>query len=71
MIADELVASMKERYAHVHPLVFQRSLEHAQSHGELFDILESIPELPYTWDEVSHRWIHMPDLTYSRKLRKK
>lgn len=67
---DEVQEALRKRYSHLHPLLFQRSLEKARSDGELFDILESIPEAhPIIWDEESRRWIHTPDLLQSEHLR--
>jgi hypothetical protein len=51
MIEQKIIDSLKEKFADVHPLVFQRSLEHAKTAGELFDILDTLPDLPFTWDE--------------------
>lgn len=60
---DEVQEALKIRYAHLHPLIFQRSLEKAASNGELFDILESVPEAyPVLWDDGRRRWVHTDDL---------
>jgi hypothetical protein len=63
MISDEIKEKMRMRYVHVHPLLFQRSCEYAKTGGELFDILESIPELPCAWDQKRQKWVVIPDLT--------
>ena len=69
-IPDEVIENMRVKYGHVHPLSFLRSLEHAKDAGELFDILESLPnDLPVMWDDVKHRWIVTDDLTQSREFR--
>lgn len=52
----------RERYKHVHPLVFQRSCEYALSLGDLFDILESIPEPPFLWGQEEHKWVSVRDI---------
>lgn len=53
---------LKKRYAHVHPLIFNRSLERSKDISELFDILEDIPKsYPFSWDDVSRRWKKLPD----------
>ena len=55
----------------VHPLIFQRSKEHAKNLGELYDILMDIPkELPIAWDDKEHRW-KQPDLFLVNKLEDK
>lgn len=46
MIKEEIITALKKRYQ-INPLVFQRSCEYASSASELFDILESIPALPF------------------------
>lgn len=54
---EEEIKKIKERYVHVHPLVFNRSLERSKNMVDLFEILESIPKtLPFSWDENSRRW---------------
>ena len=50
MLDFELIKKLKERYSNIHPLIFHRSVEHAKSNGELFDILDTIPEkFPIVW----------------------
>lgn len=68
MIALEVVEGLKEKYSNIHPLVFHRSLERAETAGELFDILDTIPDPPFAWDEESRRWRTTKDLTQSDKL---
>lgn len=59
----EFIEKMRQRYK-LHPLIFHRSLEHARSEIDLFDILDSFPkEYPIIWSEVEHCWIHNKDLT--------
>jgi hypothetical protein len=54
---DEVQKALKSRYSHVHPLMFQRSLERAKTNGELFDLLESIPKtMPIVWNEQQSCW---------------
>lgn len=65
----DVVESLKKRYAHLHPLVFQRSLERARSDGELFDMLDSFPEKrPVAWDYEERRWVHTKDLLMSQDI---
>ena len=67
---NETQKALLKRYAHLHPLIFQRSLEKAQSDGELFDILETIPEeMPIMWDEENRRWAHTEDVLQGRNLK--
>ena len=68
-IPDDVVDKMREKYGHVHPLIFLRSLERAKDAGELFDILESLPgDLPVLWDDKTRRWVTTDDLTQSREF---
>lgn len=55
MFDPKLVETLKERYK-IHPLIFHRSMEHAETAGQLFDILESLPKLPMIWDEANKCW---------------
>jgi hypothetical protein len=64
-----VVEKLKERYAHLHPLLFHRSVEKARTLGELFDILEEVPVvLPVAWDAESRRWKTTDDLTQARSF---
>lgn len=53
---ESLVLALKEKYKDVHPLVFHRSLEKATSASELFDILETLPKIPFFWDDENKKW---------------
>jgi hypothetical protein len=53
---NDVQIALKKRYAHLHPLLFQRSLEKAKSDVELFDILSRIGEYPIIWDEDERTW---------------
>lgn len=54
---DEVQKALQERYSHLHPLIFFRSLEKAATNVELFDILEDYPkEYPVIWDNTRRRW---------------
>lgn len=69
---DEVIESLKVRYAHVHPLLFQRSAEKAKSPGELFDILEEMPtQYPIVWDQNKRCWSHTTDLLLGNTSNKK
>jgi len=60
---NKIVYALKERYSNIHPLIFQRSVDHAKSNGHLFDILDSFPETyPITWSESEHKWVHVDDM---------
>jgi hypothetical protein len=61
-IEAEVVDALKKRYQ-INPLVFQRSCEYAASVGELFDILDTIPSLPFVWDQKRRRWITLDNVT--------
>jgi len=63
MISEELLNSLKTKYASIHPLLFQRSKERAKTAGELFDLLDTMPDkFPITWNEESKRWLTTTDL---------
>lgn len=69
MIEQDVLDSLRQKYLHVHPLIFHRSTERARDAGDLFDILESLPkDLPVIWDERKHRWVVTDDLTQSAQF---
>jgi len=58
MQMNDIQKSLKERYPHIHPLVFHRSCEKAKSNSELFDMLETMPKkYPIVWDEEKRKWV--------------
>jgi hypothetical protein len=65
----EFIDSLKKRYQHVNPLVFQRSVERSKNKVELFEILEDIPKLPFIWNEKKRRWIVEKDLFQIKKIK--
>ncbi len=68
---DEVQRALQERYTQFHPLLFHRSKEKARSNGELFDILESVPEeYPIVWDESQRAWVST-DLLQAHLLKEK
>ena len=67
MIEKETINKLRERYSHLHPMLFHLSVERANDAGELFEILESVPaESPVLWDENKRRWVVTDDLTQAR-----
>ncbi len=55
---EKIINKLKKRYASVHPLIFQRSVERSKTETELFDILETIPKVfPIVWSEEDLKWI--------------
>ena len=68
MIDAETINALRERHPEVHPLLFQRSVEHAETAGELFDILESLPPLPVSWNEKKRRWVRIKDVIVSERV---
>ncbi len=60
---QQIIDKLKDRYAHVHPLIFHHSVNRAKSGGDLFDILDTLPEkYPLIWDEQMRRWVVTDDL---------
>ena len=58
MLDQKIVEKLRERYKDIHPLIFHRSLEHAKTEVELFDILESMPKnYPIVWSEDNFCWV--------------
>ena len=56
MLDENVVAKLKDKYSHLHPLLFARSVEHAKSNGDLFDILDTVPDqYPLSWSEKENR----------------
>ena len=72
MVTDLIIQKFRERYPNVHPLMFHRSIERARSDGDLFDILDSIPnepkEYPLVWDEKLYRWVVTNDIYQSEEF---
>lgn len=67
---DSVLNNFRTKYQHLHPLVFQRSLERSSSLLELFEILEGVPsEPPYSWDESRRSWSKDEDLICSEALK--
>ena len=59
--------ALRERYEHVHPLLFLRCLEKAKTDGELFDLLDGMPDgFPLIWDQENRRWLATDDLLQSK-----
>lgn len=64
MFDDDVISGLKQRYHNIHPLIFKRSAERANSLGELFDILDSFQHIyPIVWSESKRRWVTTKDLT--------
>ena len=65
----EVIEALRKRNEHVHPLIFQRSVERAKSAGELFDILDKIPNrFPIIWSEKDRKWVYTRDLVQSSQF---
>lgn len=63
MNLEEITQKFKDRYDHVHPLIFHRSCNYAKSLGELFDILEDLPKtFPLVWNFDKKRWEEVLDI---------
>jgi hypothetical protein len=53
---NEIVENIRRKFSSVHPLIFQRSWEKAKTPGELFDLLDTLPPLPFVWDAEAGCW---------------
>lgn len=63
MISKEMTDVLRVKYSSVNALMFHRSKERAKTAGELFDILDTIPEeFPIVWSEEDKRWVTTKDL---------
>lgn len=71
MISDgESLDAFRKRYSHLHPLVVQRSIERAANLSDLFEILESVPKPPFSWNEERHAWAKDLDVSGKTQLKK-
>jgi hypothetical protein len=60
---DEIQLALKKRYDHLGSLIFYRSLDKSLTNGDLFDILEDMPnKFPVVWNNKKRRWVHTNDL---------
>ena len=69
MFNKVVLQKLKEKYARLHPLMFQRSCERARSQGDLFDILDTAPKLPAVWCHKESRWVHVDDMFSTRETK--
>lgn len=70
MLRVDVVEGLR-RHFDVHPLLFHRSLEKAATQGDLFDILDTIPEqCPMIWDDEKHKWVPT-DLLQAKEYERK
>lgn len=66
MLDPIIIDKLRERYPDIHPLIFHRSYERAKSNGDLFDILDTVPnKFPIIWCETTSRWTTTQDLFLS------
>jgi hypothetical protein len=66
---QNIIEKLKERYSHLHPLILHRSIERSKSNGDLFDILDSLPDgFPLVWCESSSRWVKTTDIYQSKEF---
>jgi hypothetical protein len=62
MIDSNIKEKLRERYPDIHPLIFYRSMERSKTNGQLFDVLDTIPDkFPIAWCEESNCWIVVKD----------
>ena len=66
---DEATQKLKDRYPHIHPLIFHRTVEKARNSVELFDILEGFTnQYPLIWDNDLYNWVITDDPLQKRRL---
>lgn len=64
MIDQKVIDALRLKHSSMHPLLFQRSVEHAATAGNLFDILEDMPsKYPICWNDVLRVWSRCDDVT--------
>ncbi len=69
MIDKKTIEQLRKKYNDIPPLIFHRSVERAESGGDLFDILDFFPEkYPVIWDEKVRKWSVTEDLTQVEKF---
>jgi hypothetical protein len=63
MLDEKIVENLKKQYSSLHPLLFHRSVERAKSNGDLFDIVDTVPDkYPLSWNEKENRWSTFTDI---------
>lgn len=68
---DKITAALKERYKHIHPLLFSRCVEKSITNVELFDLLEGMPKkFPIVWDGENSNWSISTDILQTPDLKK-
>ena len=69
VIEQGVLDGLKKRFPEIHPLIFHRSVEKANSPGELFDILDTFsPNYPIIWSEEQRCWVYTKDLVQVSKF---
>ena len=70
MLDKKIINVLRNRYP-IHPLIFERSVDHARTNGELFDILDTMPlTFPLVWDEDLRGWVRTVDIFQSHEFQK-
>ena len=60
--------ALKEKFSHIHPLMFQRCVERTKTAGELFDMLDLMPkDYPIAWNQTRKEWVQVDLLTAESK----
>lgn len=63
MINEAGIRNLRERYFNINPLMFQRCVSLSNSLGELFDMLEDVPnKYPLIWCRVKRKWVVLEDI---------
>ena len=69
MIDSNIKEKLRSRYPDVHSLIFYRSIERSKTNGQLFDILDTMPDkFPIVWCEENNCWIAAKDLYLSNEF---
>jgi hypothetical protein len=69
MIDEIVLEGLKKRHKDLNPLVFHRSFEKSETATELFDILETVPNCPFLWDDINKKWSTVSDFLCLNKAK--
>lgn len=69
MIDEIVLDGLRKRYKDLNPLLFHRSFEKSETATELFDILETVPNCPFLWDDSNKKWSIVSDFLCLNKAK--